>query len=74
MARNSLPVGEKRNKRVNLSLTEELKDRLSVLAAIDSMSPTALAAKVLSDYVDARAEEIDIYTQSLEKIRNQYPK
>ena len=66
--------GAGRTERVNLSLTEELKDRLSVLAAIDNITPTALAAKVLSDYVDARAEEIDIYTRSLEQIRNQYPK
>lgn len=67
MPKKSTP-DEKRGKRVNISLTEELKDKLSMLAAIDRTTPTALAGKVLAAYVATREAELDVYRKTLEKI------
>ncbi|MBQ6780716.1 MAG: hypothetical protein IJP62_05725 [Treponema sp.] len=64
----------KREKRVNVSLTPDLKEKLSVLAAIDQTTPTALAGRILSDYVTTREEEFEAYTRSLKQIRSQYAK
>lgn len=64
------PVQEiKKSARINLAILPELKDSLEKLAAIDSDSVNALIEKILSAYVDNRADEITEYDMALKKIR-----
>ena len=60
----------KRDKRVNVSLTPALKEKLSALSMIDGTTPTALAGKILSEYVSTREPEIEKFISSLEQIRS----
>lgn len=71
MARNALEPTAKRSKRVNVSLTEELKEELTILAAIDRVQTTALAGKILSSYVATRQAEITQYREALAQIRKE---
>lgn len=71
----------KKEKRVALSLSSELNSNLVILARLEGLPPAVLARKILSEYLDARADVIEMakkadndYQYSLEKIRNQYPK
>ena len=60
----------KRDKRVNVSLTPALKEKLSILSTIDGTTPTALAGEILSKYVSTREPEIEKFISSLEQIRS----
>lgn len=55
--------------RINLAVRAELKSSIEKLAAIDSVSVNALIEKILSAYVDNRADEITEYDSALKKIR-----
>lgn len=64
------PVSDvKKDSRINLAVLPELKSSLEKLAAIDDVSVNSLVEKVLSAYVDNRAEEITEYDSALRKIR-----
>lgn len=72
MARKTLEPNEKRVSRVNVSMTEETRENLSILAKIDNTNSAALAGKVLDDYIAAREAEIAEFRQSVEQIRAKY--
>lgn len=70
MARVQRPAdGVKRNARINLAFTAELKKQLEDLASIDETSTNALVEKICLAYVETRAADLNEYEQFRAQIR-----
>ncbi|MBQ3444327.1 MAG: hypothetical protein IJG33_13905 [Selenomonadaceae bacterium] len=69
MARPSKPVDVKRNSRINLAFTADLKKQLEDLASIDEVSTNALVEKICLAYVESRSADLDEYQQFRAQIR-----
>ena len=70
MARVQRPVdGVKRDARINLAFTADLKKQLEDLASIDEISTNALIEKICFAYVETRAADLDDYQQFRAQIR-----
>lgn len=67
----------KRDKRVMLSLTNEVNDRLLTLAKIERKPPAVVAREIIIDYLESRKDKIDeaqraadAYHASLKNLRS----
>ena len=70
MARVQRPAdGVKRDARINLAFTADLKKQLEDLASIDEVSTNALIEKICLAYVETRAADLDEYQQFRAQIR-----
>ena len=70
MARVQKPAdGVKRDARINLAFTADLKKQLEDLASIDEISTNALIEKICLAYVETRAVDLDVYQQFRAQIR-----
>ncbi len=70
MARVQKPAdGVKRDARINLAFTADLKKQLEDLASIDEISTNALIEKICLAYVETRAVDLDEYQQFRAQIR-----
>lgn len=58
MARPSKPVDVKRDARINLAFTSELKKKLEDIASVDEISMNALIEKICVAYVQCRADDL----------------
>lgn len=58
MARPSKPVDVKRDARINLAFTSELKKQLEDIASVDEISMNALVEKICVAYVQCRADDL----------------
>ena len=60
MARVQKPTdGVKRDARINLAFTADLKKKLEDLASVDDLSVNALVEKICTAYVTSRAADLD---------------
>ena len=66
MARPSKAIDEKRDARINLAFTSELKKQLEDIASVDEISMNALVEKICVAYVQCRADDLS----ELESFRN----
>ncbi len=73
-------IKERREKRVAISLTQDLHTRLVSLAKITGKPPAVVVREILTDYLDTRAEEIteaqkaaEAYHTSLKNLRYRQP-
>lgn len=71
----------KKDKRLGLAFNAEQFENLNTLATIERLPLAVLARKIIVEYLDARAGVIQEarkadadYQNSLEQIRNQYPR
>lgn len=58
MARVQKPADEKRDARINLAFTAELKKQLEDIASVDETSVNALVEKICTAYVERRAADL----------------
>lgn len=58
MARQNKRVDEKREARINLAFTAELKKKLEDIASVDEISMNALVEKICLAYVQCRADDL----------------
>ena len=58
MARPNKPVYIKRDARINLAFTSELKKQLEDIASVDEISMNALVEKICVAYVQCRADDL----------------
>ena len=58
MARVQKPTDIKRDARINLAFTSELKKQLEDIASVDETSLNALVEKICAAYVKCRAEDL----------------
>lgn len=65
MARVQKPADVKRDARINLAFTSELKKQLEDIASVDEISVNALIERICMEYVETRAADI----AELEKFR-----
>ena len=69
MARPSKPADVRREARINLAFTAELKKQLEDLASLDEVSTNALVEKICLAYVESRSADLDEYQQFRAQIR-----
>ena len=69
MARVQKPVDVKRDARINLAFTAELKKKLEDLASVDETSVNALIEKICSAYAATRAADLDALDEFRNRIR-----
>ena len=58
MARVQKPADVKRDARINLAFTSELKKQLEDIASVDEISMNALIEKICLAYVQCRADDL----------------
>lgn len=58
MARVQKPIDVKRDARINLAFTSELKKQLEDIASVDEISVNALVEKLCLSYVATRADDL----------------
>ena len=58
MARVQKPADVKRDARINLAFTSELKKQLEDIASVDEISMNALIEKICVAYVQCRADDL----------------
>ena len=58
MSRVQKPVDVKRDARINLAFTPEMKKQLEDIAAVDEISVNALVEKICAAYVSCRADDL----------------
>ena len=58
MARPSKPVDVKRDARINLAFTSDLKKQLEDIASVDEISVNGLIEKICVAYVQSRADDL----------------
>ena len=66
MARVQKPTDVRRDARINLAFTSDLKKQLEDIASVDEVSTNALIEKICVAYVATRADDL----AELEKFRN----
>ena len=69
MARPSKPADVRREARINLAFTAELKKQLEDLASLDEVSTNALVEKICVAYVKTRSADLEEYQQFRAQIR-----
>lgn len=69
MARVQKPADEKRDARINLAFTPELKKQLEDIASVDEISVNALVEKICAGYVKSRADDLSELRRFRSRIR-----
>ena len=69
MARVQKPVDEKRDARINLAFTAELKKQLEDIASVDEISVNALIERICVAHVACRAADLDELKKFRDRIR-----
>ena len=64
----------KRDERLNISLTKDTKDKLTMLAAIDGTNTATLANRALQTYVESRAREVAEFADFVKRLREKNEK
>lgn len=72
MARPTKAAEEKREARINLSFTTELKTQLEDIASIDNSSVNALIEKICLAYVKRRESDLDELRSLRSRIREKH--
>jgi hypothetical protein len=64
-------------KRIALSLTQDINSKLCALARVEGLKPAVFARKILNDYFDAHASEVaealeaeKVYQEKIKNIRD----
>ena len=58
MSRVQKPADSKRDARINLAFTPELKKQLEDIAVVDEISVNALVERICAAYIDCRADDL----------------
>ena len=58
MARVQKPADERREARINLAFTADLKSKLEDISSVDEISVNALIERICTDYVKSRADDL----------------
>ena len=69
MSRVQKPADSKRDARVNLAFTPELKKQLEDIAVVDEISVNALVEKICTAYVSCRADDLNALANFRAQIR-----
>lgn len=69
MARSIKTVDVKRDARINLAFTPELKKQLEDIANVDEVSMNALIEQICENYVKRRAEDLEELKRFRARIR-----
>lgn len=72
MARIQKPADVKRDARINLAFTAELKKKLEDIASVDEISMNALIERICLEYVNTRAADIDAFQSFRNRIREKH--
>lgn len=70
MARIQKPSDVRRDARINLAFTSELKGKLEDIASVDEISVNALVERICTDYVKSRADDLSELEAFRARIRN----
>ena len=70
MARPSQSTEPKRNARINLAFTADLKSKLEDLASVDGVSTNALIEKICTEHVESHADDLRAFAEFRARLHN----